>query len=228
MALTDGKGESHRRDWVLSQAAFERLLAALGPDAATAGERYERVRARLTRLFEWRGCGDAAELVDRTFDRVARRLEEGAELTTRDPYAYLHGVALHVLQEHWRGAARVRTGLAGAETTTGRSPLVAPGDDDDEAEAARERRLACLERCLDALDAGERRLLEVYHGADPERRIERRHGLAAELGLSANALRIQVHRLRLRVRACVEACAGGTRPEKRIAAPRTTGRRDAR
>src|SRR5688572_7989652 len=102
----DSRPESRlpQRNWELSSAAFARLLAALGPDQASAGDRYERIRGKLCRLFEWRGCIDPGELVDRTFDRVVRRLDEGAVLTVDDPYAYVHGVAMHVLQEHWREA----------------------------------------------------------------------------------------------------------------------------
>jgi DNA-directed RNA polymerase specialized sigma24 family protein len=220
MALSEGTAGPLRREWTLSPAAFARLLATLDPDPEAAGERYERMRARLARMFEWRGCADPAELVDLTFDRVARRLEEGAEITARDPYAYLHGVALHVLQEHRRLAGRLVTGLEEASGVGAMlaSPIAATaGDDDDE----RERRLACLDRCLGDLPAAERRLLEEYHVGETDRRIRRRQALAAELGVTLNALRIQVHRLRQRLRSSVDACAG--RPAaKRIVPIRTS------
>jgi DNA-directed RNA polymerase specialized sigma24 family protein len=219
--------------WSLSQQAFDRLLAALGPDPASAGERYERIRTKLTRLFEWRGCADPAELVDRTFDRVARRLEEGAELTARDPYAFLHGVALHVLQEHWRTAGRIVPGLGEEGAYVER--LVAPVlvEEESEAEEVRERRLRCLERCLAELPVEARRLLELYHDAAPSSaeptagRIARRQVLAEARGLTLNALRIQVFRLRARVQSCVGRCAAAVATEpKRIGRRRTTNREE--
>jgi DNA-directed RNA polymerase specialized sigma24 family protein len=212
--------------WTLSQQAFDRLLAALGPDATSAGERYERIRAKLTRLFEWRGCADAAHLVDLTFDRVARRLEEGAELTARDPYAYVHGVALHVLQEHWRAAGRTVHGLA--EEGSHGELLVAPEVVEEEGAREREERLRCLERCLGALPVPSRRLLETYHEAAPHERIARRQALAAEQGVSLNALRIQVFRLRGRLQECVAACAGARAEGKRIGPARTNEREPSR
>jgi DNA-directed RNA polymerase specialized sigma24 family protein len=226
MALSDSEGASGRREWALSRAAFDRLLAALDPDTAIAGERYERIRSKLARLFEWRGCADPAELVDRTFDRVARRLEEGAELTSRDPHDYVHGVALHVLQEHWRSAAReVRAKDSARETLVA---VPAAADDDGEV-LLTERRLHCLEPCLRALPAGARRLLEAYHAGVPSERIARRQALAAELGITLNALRIQAFRLREKVQACVAGCmAREEGAGKRIARIRTIEREGTR
>ena len=43
---------------------FEALLAQLDPDRERAGERYETIRRKLVRLFEWRGC--AARRIWRT------------------------------------------------------------------------------------------------------------------------------------------------------------------
>ena len=41
--------------WALSQRGFDRLLDRLGPDRERAGERYEALRFKLIKFFEWRG-----------------------------------------------------------------------------------------------------------------------------------------------------------------------------
>ena len=61
----------------LNAPAFQRLLARLDADPARAGERYEDLRRTLVRFFEWRGAPFPDDHADETFDRVARRLDEG-------------------------------------------------------------------------------------------------------------------------------------------------------
>src|SRR5712692_1447912 len=91
-----------KRDWVLTPEAFEKLLACLDPDRERAGAKYEEIRHKLLKLFQWRGCTAAEDYADRTIDRVARRTLESREPRLEDPYRYFHGVALNVLREYWR------------------------------------------------------------------------------------------------------------------------------
>ena len=92
--------------WTLDRPAFDRLLTFLDPDRQAAADKYEDIRRRLLKLFVWRGCSAPDEYVDRTIDRVARRVQEGADIQVADPYQYFHGVALNVLREHWRDPGR--------------------------------------------------------------------------------------------------------------------------
>jgi DNA-directed RNA polymerase specialized sigma24 family protein len=189
--------------WTLSAAAFERLLRLFDEDDARAALRYEAVRGKLTRFFAWRGCSDPEELADRTFDRVARRLEEGAEIRTGDPYAYIHGVAIRVGLEHWRDPRR---GLKAAdqrddpETAIAATTTVAADD------SGLEHRIACLGECLAALPADGRRLVEAYHQHRGQEKIDGRRDLAQALGIPLNALRIRAYRLRATLLACITGC----------------------
>ena len=190
--------------WTLTRSAFEDLLAALDADRTRAAEKYERIRLRLTKLFEWRGCLNADELTDRTFDRVARRLNEGATVTSADAYLFVHGVALNVLREHWRSPARA------ADAILADDPRLAVPDGTSAAESAaarieHERLLERLVSCLDALPPESRRLVAAYH-LQEGRQIAARKTIAADLGLPLNALRIRVFRLRQALERCV---AGG-------------------
>src|SRR3989442_7441381 len=75
---TDSKAGHTKRPWAVSREAFDRLLDWLGPDREASAQRYERIRATLIRIFEWRGARNCEEFADETFDRATRRLEEGA------------------------------------------------------------------------------------------------------------------------------------------------------
>jgi len=185
------------REWSLSRESFERMLASLDADRERAALRYERIRVRLRKLFQWRGVADPDPLVDVVFDRVARRLEEGMPLTSGDPYALFHGVARNVLQEHWRRPAR-----------TARLEDAPPATDppDPALEAVRQRRLDCLAPCLEQLPAESRRLLEDYHRDDPGSRIRARQELAKALGIGAGTLRLRAFRIRAGLLACIEDC----------------------
>jgi DNA-directed RNA polymerase specialized sigma24 family protein len=195
-----GEVGARQEPWALSRAAFERLLSLLDPDVEKAAQRYEALRRKLTKLFQWRGCARPEELADATFDRVARRLEEGATVAPGDVSAYLHGVAVHVAQEHWRTAAR--------ERDLPQQLIAPPADEGPVPDAHEERRLDCLERCLASLPAGARALLQRYHTAGEGARIAARKALAREQGLTPLALRLRAFRLRTALADCITACEG--------------------
>src|ERR1044071_7899691 len=75
-----------RRDWQLSTLALERFLASLDSDRDRAAERYEHIRTRLLRFFEWRGCAFPDECADETITRVIRKIDEGAAIQDADSY----------------------------------------------------------------------------------------------------------------------------------------------
>src|SRR6185436_10659829 len=94
--------------WTLTRPALERLLAALDPDPQRAALEYERFRTRLIGLLRWWGAVDAADLADRTLDRVARKLEQGADVPGDSLAAYVRGVARMVYVESARDGSRAR------------------------------------------------------------------------------------------------------------------------
>lgn len=183
----------------LTPEAFEALLRQLSPDRERAGELYETIRHKLVRLFEWRGCVAPEDLADVTFNRVARRLAEGVELRSNDPYGYFCGVAHLVYKEVLRKAAREHRAL-----TAGDWPPLAAEED-----APSDARLECLRRCLAELPPDQRDLVLRYHQGNSdqgESNIRNRQQLAQEVGIQLNALRIRVHRVRRKLESCVQAC----------------------
>ena len=190
----------------LTPEAFYALLTQLNPDRDRAGEIYETIRRKLVRLFEWRGCGSPEDLADETINRVARRLAEGVELRSSDPYGYFCGVAHLVYKEVMRRASREHRALVEG----GGWPSPSFNDDSEPSD----RRLDCLRQCLGQLAPDQRDLVLRYHQgksdqgrSDPgENNIRNRQKLADEAGIPMNALRIRVHRLRRKLESCVHTC----------------------
>jgi DNA-directed RNA polymerase specialized sigma24 family protein len=186
---------SKRKDWKLTESAFRGLLAFLDPDPQSAPHAYERVREKLTRFFEWRGCTPGEDFADETIDRVARRLEQGLESRPENPYLYFHGVALNVVREHWR--QREASGSVAPLQTRFVQPFEAEQRESGEIEA--ERRSGCLADCLDRLTPASRELLLAYH-------LGGRKGLTLQMNIGSAALRLRVFRIRRQMERCLREC----------------------
>jgi DNA-directed RNA polymerase specialized sigma24 family protein len=203
---------SRKKVLSITQEAFDRLLAELHPDSERAGEQYEKIRQKLVKMFQWRGCALAEECADETFNRVARKICEGTTLWTGDPYSYFHGVALNVLREYWRSPERT------AETLEEIAPSQALSADPEELwlrkmeHTEKERMLECLNQCLQKLPPESLHLITRYHQGEeaPDKSDKmdkvRRKELARALGIPLNALRIRAYRIRVEIEGCVENC----------------------
>ena len=183
--------EPLKKDWVLTQEAFDLLLGLLAPEREAAGRRYEELRASLVRFFEWRGGAHPEEYADESLNRAARRVAGGEPVA--DVSGYCFGVARMVLMEALRRQENERRALADLST---------PRDDDDE-RAEAERRSASLNECLARLAADERELIVQYYLGERAAKIENRRRLATRFGLAHGALRMRALRLREALEACV-------------------------
>lgn len=179
----------------LTAQGLSAVLALFASDPERAAAHYEALRGRLIRFFAWQGVLAAEDCADETIDRVARRLAEGEQIKASDPVRYVHGVAKNVLREH--RARQVRDI---------RHRGLWPRDALNPAPAVETPSAVCLERCLGELGAEERQLvLDYYQGSGAER-IAHRQEMADRLGLTVAALRVRMHRLRIRLEACVSGC----------------------
>jgi len=181
-----------KASWELTETALNGLLAALDPDRDRAGAAYEMLRRKLVRFFEWRQCPNPDELADETVNRVARKFAEGHVLTG-NAGDFFFGVARFVLKEHWK----INQPLEIDEKTD------IPATQNDESV---EQTHSCLDRCLNALFAAERDLVLRFYHFDGRAKIDNRQQMADELQIPMNALRIRVHRIRVRLRTCVLKC----------------------
>jgi DNA-directed RNA polymerase specialized sigma24 family protein len=177
--------------WGLSEEAFLQLLARLNADPALAGESYEKLRAGLIYYFERKGCLIPAELADETVNRVARKIEEGRKI--EDLFKYSYGVARFVLLEHWDDPKREW------------EPLDERMSSPEHSRESEEHRLECMKQCLQALPSEERDLIVKNCTLNKSGKEE----LAIALGLTINALRLRVYRIRARLHECREKCVRG-------------------
>jgi DNA-directed RNA polymerase specialized sigma24 family protein len=177
------------KKWDLSEEAFSRLLARLNADPARAGEEYEKLRARLIYFFERKGCRIPAELGDETINRVARKILEGHEI--KDLFKFSSGVARLVLLEHWDDPKRDWEELD--------ERLSSPRFDEREFD---EHQLDCMKKCLQNLAPEERELIISNCTTNKDGKAE----MARALGLTINALRLRVFRIRTRLHECYDKC----------------------
>jgi len=175
------------KNWSLSQEAFDALLDWLDSDRELAGVKYEQIRSRLIKIFTGRGSIDPEELADETINRVTSKLTEIQNEFTGDRARYFFGVANKVHLEYLR-----------RKTPQPQSALT------DAVRAELEFR--CLERCIAWLSEEDRDLLLKEYGAKGQTQADRRKALADELGISLNALRIRVYRIRTALKECIEKC----------------------
>jgi DNA-directed RNA polymerase specialized sigma24 family protein len=176
------------REVSLTKEAFDRLLTWLGPNRDDAGKKYEAIRERLIKIFTCRGCNEAEEMADDTFNRVTLKIEELSKNYVGDPALYFYGVAQKVFLESLR------------KRPSALPPPAPPNSEEIEQE------YQCLERCLEQLPLIDRQLVLEYYQNDKREKIDRRKEMARRMGIAQNALRIRTHRIRLILQGCVQKC----------------------
>jgi DNA-directed RNA polymerase specialized sigma24 family protein len=180
------------------EPGFARLLAALHPETDSAGHAYEHLRRALIRFFESRDVHPADECTDITLERLERKLGDPTPIV--DVHAFAYGIARLVMFERFRRPIAFPLHDAGDI----RAPEVLGPADQREAEVR-----SCFDECLTRLPQDSQSLVLRYYEQEGRARIEARRALASTLGLSDNALRIRVQRLRDRLEACVGTCLAG-------------------
>jgi DNA-directed RNA polymerase specialized sigma24 family protein len=186
--------------WVLTQDAFDRLLAWLDPDRGRAGERYEEIRAELVRRFRQLGCGDPEERANETIDRVAKKLPEIVETYRNDPKPYFFSVAHYIRMEYLKRPVTVplpQTDFPGADVL--RAPEASDDDDDELLDS-------CLSHCMSHLPQRSRELILQYYQGERQIKIRLRKEMAERLGVKPTNLRLKAQRIRAELKECILDC----------------------
>ena len=204
---TTTPGSRVRKPRGLTPGQFAKLLESLAPDREAAAEHYEEIRRALISFFEFHPTGfHPDDEADEVINRVARRLDEGREIYAANPRHYFYAVARNLWRE--RRASPVNEvaleNQAIPHHYQPRNPqqLIEAAED----ERHREKRLRCLEECLQRLDPAERELIVAYYHGNGGDKIRQRQMLAARYGTTVANLRVRTSRLRAKLEDGVTRC----------------------
>ena|ERR1700754_275407 len=176
----------------LTKSAFDILLTYLDTDREQAGLKYERIRVKLIKYFEWQGCHSPDDYADHAINVLAKKIEGGEVI--RDLSSYVNAVARLLALEGFKERDREHKAIEHLSLTQSYT---------SEAEAKEARRL-CMEQCLRALPYDHYSLMTSYYR--PGINKEERELLAKEMNMPLNALRIRAHRIRQKLKECLQAC----------------------
>jgi hypothetical protein len=198
-------GYQKQREQVMSKEALDRLLGLLDSDPGLARQKYQKIRSKLIKFFEWRGCATPEEFAGETIDRVAKGLLRGARSQDLNPYLYFHRTAIDVLKGDWAERKRARTSSGGSLDTAPLADVVKPCLFEIEA-LGPERFGQCLQECLSMLPPESLELITRYHSPEGGLSKESRKALARSLGIPQHVLRMRAFAIRSNLEMCVSAC----------------------
>jgi DNA-directed RNA polymerase specialized sigma24 family protein len=166
-------------------------------------KRYLEIQSRLAKLFAWRGCYEEDELARIALDRARMKWAE-----TRDA---VEPSSMHKPNPVGFVCSFVR--FVFLEWITKRAPIEIPPVENRSLED--EIRLSCLDSCMaERLTPAERELILEYYQDEKATKIDHRKKIAEQHNMSANALRIECHRIRRKLRDCMVRCVEMKRNSK--------------
>lgn len=177
--------------WALSQSSFDEFLTVLDPNRDLAGQKYEALRIRIVKFFEWRACRFPDDLADETLDRVMRKAAEGELID--DHASYCYGVARFVYLEDVKQRSKEQAVVI-------EMPVNQSIEEDEDV------RLKCLEQCLEKLTGSNRAIILQYYRDERQAKIDHRKRIAERFNISVNALRIKTLRIRTKLEECIVKC----------------------
>lgn len=202
-ARTTSRGKSN---WSPTEGAFKKFLTWLDNGTESHGEAYIEMRRRMVSHFVRKGCSNPDELADETLNRVNRRLDEEGDIISETPARYCYIVAKFVLLEHLR--SQKDAVIAIDSLPPDRKDFISAAPEVDSERVRKEKMLECLDTCASKLDEANRKLIFGYYFGETSQKIAKRREIAADLGISVNALSIRACRIRSKLEDCVKSCAG--------------------
>jgi RNA polymerase sigma factor (sigma-70 family) len=174
---------------------FDDLLDWLNPDREQASSIYLNLRKSLLRIFAWNRCTDPEGMTDETFDRVARQVHILRDTYVGNPKLFFYAVANNLIREYQK-KIKSYVSIDGIE--------IAEDPPQELEEETSERRRECLTKCLQRLPKEKRELILTYYAKEKRAKSIHRAAMARRLGVSIEALRVRM----LRIRGSLEECVG--------------------
>src|SRR5215216_4255597 len=178
---------------ILTQESFDRLLDWLHPNRELAGIKYEEIRLRLIKIFARRGSNCAEEMADETINRVTGKIESVAITYQGDPALYFYGVAQNVFMEYLK-----KRSIPLPEQ------VPAPVQESN-------KHYECLEGCIERLSPESRWLILEYYSEDKQAKIDHRKALANLLNVTPHSLTMRAQRIKARLKSCIQNCLKGAK-----------------
>jgi RNA polymerase sigma factor (sigma-70 family) len=185
------------RDW-------DRFYEWLNPDPDHAASAYRELRQLLISFFKGRVCADAEGLADQTIERVVQLLPKFGNELPDHPQRYCYGVAYYIHKEYLRNEVSRNGGnLAELSQEPYDPSLVEEKEEMDR----------CLYNCLQKLEDQKREMFTRYYLVTPKKKSLSHQEMADEMGISLTALRLQILRVKEKLRACISECRKQGRKE---------------
>lgn len=171
----------------------EAFLRLLDPDPQCAALKFRRLFAHLSRWLEWKGCGDPEAAAAEAVLRAVRQLDRFSGKSEGDLRALLFGIAANVALEFGR--------------RRGREQQLAPTDwATRSAGVSEENRVIArltIEKIRECIGDNDWQVIHAYATEDD------RAQLRQQLGVTPEALRIKIHRIRRKIRECLNSAKKG-------------------
>lgn len=178
--------------WELNHEAFEKLLRWLDKDRNLAAEKYEAIRLRLIKILTYKGCFEAEELVDETFNRVNKKIDWLLENYKGEPSLYFLAVANNIFLEFIKKPRHEEL----SENLFQKKAV----EEDFQPE------YECLQKCLQTLNDSQREFILNYYQGEKSAKIDNRKKITTDLGKGVISVRVQAFRLRKKLQKCVLEC----------------------
>ncbi len=176
---------------------WDRFYIWLDTDLDRAETEYKSIRQALIPFFQNRKCADAEGLADKTIERVVNVLPKFGDSLPVCPLRYSYGVARFIYKEYLREES-TRNDLDLSEL-----PFDPPDQADNEDREVMDR---CLNKCLQKLDDRKREVFTRYYLINSVEKSIYHQSMANHYGVTITALRLQILRIKEKLRACIRAC----------------------
>lgn len=185
-----------KKDREINPEAFEKMLLWLNENREIAGRKYEAIRLRLIKIFDYRQCLHSEELTDKTIDRVVQKIDEIVPTYVGDPAFYFLKVANNIYLENRRKPVSVEL-----------PDDIAVRTQDEEGFRPH---YECLKKCLKTLSDEKRKFIVGYYEEEKQAKINLHKTLAQTLGIDLKRVHSRAFRIRANLQKCVLECVEKT------------------